>query len=191
MASKSYLWIIIFALIFAAGVTGGYLYFSRKDSSYQKENVPVEKAAGANEDKSTLRIYYPSNNRLEIEERRVQRRPTQKATTESVISEFLKGPANAKASVIPNDTKLLDVYKGTDGIFYLNFSDELKRNFQGDALSEFMLLKGLYESVMSNVSGITDLKILIEGKEVESLGEHIYLLCPLGEIVSQAAEVGD
>jgi len=67
---------------------------------------------------------------------------------------------------------------------YVDLSDEFRRNFQGDVLAEFLLLKGLYESLISNEQEIQDVKILIEGKEIETLGGHLLLTYPLREMVS-------
>jgi len=63
-------------------------------------------------------------------------------------------------------------------------SDDFRRNFWGDALTEFLLLKGLYQSIIANVEDIVDVKVLIEGKELETLGGHLYLMYPLKDIVS-------
>jgi hypothetical protein len=76
------------------------------------------------------------------------------------------------------------VYKGADRILYIDLSDEFRRNFQGDAFTEFLLLKSLYESLISNVEDIQDVKVLIEGKEAETLGGHLYLLYPLKDMVT-------
>jgi hypothetical protein len=76
------------------------------------------------------------------------------------------------------------LYKGEDRVLYVDLSDEFRRNFQGDALTEFFLLKGLYESIISNVEDIQDVKVLVDGKEVETLGGHLYLLYPLKDMVS-------
>ena len=40
-------------------------------------------------------------------------------------------------------------------------------------------MKGLYESVIANVQGVTDVKVLVDGKELETLGGHFYLKYPL------------
>jgi hypothetical protein len=69
-------------------------------------------------------------------------------------------------------------------MLYIDLSDEFRRNFQGDVFAEFLLLKGLYESIISNVQDIQDIKILIEGKETETLGGHLFLLYPLKDMVS-------
>lgn len=189
MASKKYLWIPAFLLLFAAGMTGGYFYFSKKfpsppDRIGAKETE--EKIGRAIEDMFTLRIYYPAGGRLQMEERKAQKKTIQMTVAEAVISEFLKGPVpvNVSVSEIPKDAKLIGLYRGDDGILYVDLSDEFRRNFGGDAAAEFLLLRGLYESLMSNVYDITDVKILIEGREMESLGGHLYLSYPLKDIVS-------
>ncbi|MBA3061164.1 MAG: GerMN domain-containing protein [Nitrospirae bacterium] len=185
MASKKYLWIPVFLLLFAAGMTGGYFYFSKKFPSQALPTKETEEKIGrAIENMFTLRIYYPAGGRLQMEERKVQRKTIQMTVAEAVISEFLKGPVNVSVSEIPKDTKLIGLYRGDDGMLYVDLSDEFRRNFGGDAAAEFLLLRGLYESLISNVYDITDVKILIEGREMESLGGHLYLSYPLKDIVS-------
>ena len=172
-------------LLFAAGIAGGYFYFSKKFPSQPSVTREAqEEGISMIDDLFTLRVYYPLDGRLQMEERKVQRRTSQMAIAEAVIREFLKGPANAKISGIPGDAKLLGLYKADDGILYVDLSDEFRRNFGGDVVAEFLLLKGLFESLISNVPDITDVKLLIEGREMESLGGHIYIIYPLRDIVS-------
>ena len=172
---------------FAAGMTGGYFYFSKSFLRPPIGSGPKrlkEKAGSTIEDMFTLRIYYPAGGRLQMEERKAQKKTPQMTVAEAVISEFLKGPVNVSVSEIPKDTKLIGLYRGDDGMLYVDLSDEFRRNFGGDAAAEFLLLRGLYESLISNVYDITDVKILIEGREMESLGGHLYISYPLKDIVS-------
>lgn len=183
MSRKRIIGIIVLIIIFIFVTIAGYLYFS---GIFSKDKIARETVQDIQdtEDLSTLRIYYPYENSLQQEERKIQRRIGQIAIAEATIEEFLKGPAAQASSLIPKDVSLIGVYKGADMILYVNLSDEFRRNFQGDALTEFLILKGLYESIISNIEDIHDLKILIEGKEVETLGGHLYLLYPLKNIVS-------
>jgi spore germination protein GerM len=105
---------------------------------------------------------------------------------EEIVKEFLRGPSQMNRSGIPVATKLLGIYPGNDGILYVDLSDEFRRNFQGDAIGEFLLLKGLYDSILSNVTGVDDVKIVIEGKEIESIGGHLFALYPLKNTLSEA-----
>ncbi len=175
--------VISLITLFIIGVAGGYLYFSRvifKEKTASDGNAGLQGA----EDLFSLRLYYPVDNHLQIEERRLPKRTGQMAIAEVAIDEYFKGPAGTAVSNIPKDVKLLGLYKGEDRILYVDLSDEFRRNFQGDAMTEFFLLKGLYESIISNVEDVQDVKVLIEGKEAETLGGHLYLLYPLKDMVS-------
>ncbi len=176
--------IALLVLLFLAGGIGGYFYFSKVMHKEKSVEEGVSGSSNMTEDLFSLRIYYPVSNHLQIEERRLPRRTGQIAIAEAAVEEFLKGPAGLSASTMPKDVKLIGLYKGADRILYVNLSDEFRRNFHGDVMTEFLLLKGLYESLISNVEDIQDIKVLIEGKEVETLGGHLYLMYPVKDIVS-------
>jgi hypothetical protein len=177
-------------LLFLGGVTGGYLYFAKVILT---EKAPSEDAGMVNksEDLFALRMYYPVGDHLQIEERRLPRRILPMTIAEAAVEQYLKGPVDAKTSGIPQNAKLLSLYKGADGVLYVDVSEEFRRNFRGDALTEFLLLKGLYQSIISNVEDIQDVKVLIEGKETETLGGHLSLLFPLKDMVSYEFKYGE
>jgi spore germination protein GerM len=104
---------------------------------------------------SLIKVYYPYGGRLNMEDRKVGESVSRMSVAEAVVEEFLKGPDNSLESGVPEDAGLLGIYPGTDGILYIDLSDEFRSNFQGDALSEFLLLRGLYESIVSNVQTST------------------------------------
>ena len=175
---KKIVWVSVFILLFSGGIAGGFFYFAENFGSKPKgETIPEPRKQ--TEDSSFIRVYFPSEGRLLMEERRVKRLGSVTVSAEEIVGEFLKGPSNMAKTDVPPGSKVLGVYFGNDGILYVDLSDEFRRNFHGDALSEFLLLKGLYESIISNVAGVDDVKILIEGKEMESIGGHLYALYPL------------
>ncbi|MCE5194512.1 MAG: GerMN domain-containing protein [Nitrospiraceae bacterium] len=189
---KHSLKIIIVLLI--AGMVLGYIFFSKKTKTdiLRSDNASTKTAAGdidkimaALEETITIRLSFPLNEKLRIEERKIRIKTAKMSLVQTVVEEFLKGPSNIKDSGMPKDTKLLGIYKGEDGILYIDLSDDVRRNFGGDAISEFLLLKGFYESIMSNVPDIADIKLVVEGREMETLGGHIYIIYPLKETVAQ------
>jgi len=82
----------------------------------------------------------------------------------------------------PYNVKLLDIYV-KDEISYINLSGELRRDFKGDAFEEWSLIAGLYKALKENIPEMTAMKILIEGKDVESFGGHIDISGPVGALV--------
>ncbi|MHB8880796.1 MAG: GerMN domain-containing protein [Thermodesulfovibrionales bacterium] len=174
------------ALLLVAASAGGYYFFHNftitKQQAVQLSSQDL--ALPGQVDTTVVKLYYPAGTRLEMSEKSIPRRSGSNAAAEAIIEEYFKLSANSKGPAIPRNVRLLGIYRDPSQILYIDLSDELRRNFQGDALSEYLLIRGLYESLLSNISDIQDLKLLIEGKELDSLGGHIYLKFPLRNIIS-------
>ncbi|GAB4541165.1 MAG: hypothetical protein Fur0020_10530 [Thermodesulfovibrionia bacterium] len=80
----------------------------------------------------------------------------------------------------PKGVRLLDLYMDREGIVYIDLSNDIMRNFRGDAIEEYNLVSGLYNSIKKAVPTVTGIKFLIDGKEVESIGGHIDISRPVG-----------
>lgn len=90
-----------------------------------------------------------------------------------------------KKYIQPYNVKLLDLYMDKNSDIYVDFSDELRKNFNGDAYEELQIIAGLYKSIKENVPDFKSLRILINGKEAESFGGHIDISCPIGEAIEK------
>jgi hypothetical protein len=189
--SRIWLNIIIIALtlVVCIGITATYQF--RLHKRLIAEDIANALAAQqSTEGKVAIRVFYPSPGGLVPEERWVEPSEIQTRVVESAVLEYLKGPSEGAVSYVPEGTRLLGLYHGSDGIIYMDFSHEFRSNFQGDAYGEFLLLRGLYESVMSNARDVSGLKILIEGEEVDTIGGHISLEGTLGSVVSSTMMEG-
>jgi hypothetical protein len=177
--------LLIICISVAAGV-GGYFFFRSYPGPVPITTVDEipEEVTVAPEDLITLQIFYPIYTRLHMVEKRVPKRKNQLAIAEAVLDEFFKGFGDGKISHLPRNVTVLGLYRDVYNILYIDLSDELRTNFQGDALSEYLLLKGLYESLISNLQDFSDFKILIEGKEIETLGGHFYLKYTLKNVIT-------
>lgn len=173
---------VVFLLLFAAGIAMGYLFFIKASPGKRAVAPAPTSDRGIY---TTVQVFFPYEGRLQTEERKLPGALGRMSTAKATVEELLKGPSAEDArSYVPEGARLLNIYDGSDGILYIDLSDEFRRNFSGDALAEFLLLRGLYESILSNVYGVAEVKVLIEGAEVDTLGGHISLLRPLGETVS-------
>ncbi len=171
-------WITLIVFFFIVGAAGSYFFmrYFRPEQNHPLQNeTQIQPLEG--QDLMVIRLYIPINGKLETIEKKLPRRTKNLAIADAVIEEFFKTPANG--SPIPQGVKVLGMYRDASLNLYLDLSDELRRNFQGDALSEFLLLKGMHDSLVANLQDFQDLKILVEGKEIESLGGHFYLKYPL------------
>ncbi|MDA8077387.1 MAG: GerMN domain-containing protein [Nitrospiraceae bacterium] len=186
MSSKKVLLTLAALVLVIAAMAGGY-YFLHRYRPLEKPAVTAGQGQSTSpepEDISSFRIYYPVDSRLQVIERRVHRKSKQTAAAESVMEEFFKGPGGGAPSAVPQNVKVLGVYRDAAQILYVDLSDELRRNFQGDALAEYLVLQGIFESLMANIQEVRDVKVLVEGKEIESMGGHFHLKFPLKGVVS-------
>jgi spore germination protein GerM len=185
MNSKK-VWLTLVVIFFLAGASGGFFLFRKLTLGEKPAAFPSAQDSGqpAADEVIALRFYFPVGGRLELVEKKVPRRTKQMPMTAALIEEYFKGPGNGRSSQVPQNVKLLGLYRDASQMLYVDLSDELRRNFQGDALGEYLLLKGVYESLISNLQDVRDIKILIEGKEAETLGGHIYLRYPLKNTVA-------
>jgi len=171
-------WITLIVFFFIVGAAGSYVfvrYFEPAQNQSLHNEIQIQSVEG--QDLMVIRLFVPKNGKLEMIEKKLPRRTKSIAIAEAVIEEFFKTPPNG--SPIPQGVKILGMYRDASLNLYLDLSDELRRNFQGDALSEFLVLKGMHDSLVANLQDYQDMKILVEGKEIESLGGHFYLKYPL------------
>lgn len=176
-------------------MASGYYYFSKAPDAVKQEQADVktdEAKTGIPEgDAMAIDIHYPIINGtgsatpgFKLETKTVSKTMNLREKAALVMEEFLKGPSNEGQSIVPAGARVLGIYLGDDGILYLDLSGEFKVNFQGDALMEFLLIKGMSESIMANVGDIKGIRILIDGAETETLGGHMALNRELNEQVS-------
>lgn len=176
---------VIFLLLFIAG----YIYILKKHPpeipvTEQPLEVSESSSKASGEEYTTVKIFYPNGAKLVMEEREIKRVFSQKKILKMVLHEFLKGLEGAERNIIPEDSLLLGIFIGNDGIAYINFSEEFRRNFHGDIIDEYLLLKGIYESTMTNIR-VDNVRILIENKEVDTIGGHFLADRPLKQLVTQ------
>ncbi len=186
MSNKA-IWGTLLAIFFLVGASAGFFLlqkFTLKEKITGQAGPAQENVPPGSEEVIALRLYYPVDGRLSPIEKKVARSAKQMTMAGTIIEEYFKGIGNGKFSQVPQNVKLLGLYRDSSQILYIDLSDELRRNFQGDALSEYLLLKGIYESIISNLQDVQDVKILIEGKESETLGGHVYLKYPLKNTVA-------
>ncbi|MBC7329596.1 GerMN domain-containing protein [bacterium] len=81
------------------------------------------------------------------------------------------------SSPLPRGTRLISAEVKGDTA-YLNFSKELKDNFLGGSTNEMLVVYGIVNTACS-INGIKRVQILIEGKNIESLGGHLEIMEPL------------
>ncbi|KJR42867.1 spore germination protein [Candidatus Magnetoovum chiemensis] len=166
-----------------------YFYF------FQGKNLNIDKETGKEPDEienviqdyTVVNVAFPSGTDVQLSSIKVARTFDTLSILEAALNEFINFKGIVSENYLPEKTSLLGVYFGIDKILYLDLSGEFRKNFKGDALDEFIILKALYKTITSNVD-VEDVKILLDSKETESFGGHFYIKYPIRRLVSQEVE---
>lgn len=169
---------VLLILSFVISIGASFFYLKDKfafESSFISAGGSKSHENGdENAGERRMRLYKPAERDLPILGGTVYRKDTLLVMVEDFI----------RKRVEPYRVDLLDLYLDRDGVIYIDFGSEIKKNFRGDAYEELSILAGLYKGIKETVPGLTAMKLLIEGKEEKSFGGHIDISRPIGEEVT-------
>lgn len=99
--------------------------------------------------------------------------PAQRA--KQLITELIASPPTPAQRTLPAGAVLLDFYLLPNGQAVADFSDEFSNEMPSGILSEWMAVESIVRTLAANVPQISQLKILLHGREIETLAGHIDL----------------
>jgi len=85
-----------------------------------------------------------------------------------------------QSAAFPADIELRDVFITSQGVAFVDFSQELVQNHPGGSSAEELTVFGLSNTLLANFPPIKLVRILVEGREIQSLAGHLDLTVPYG-----------
>lgn len=76
--------------------------------------------------------------------------------------------------LIPEGTMLREAYLDANNILYADFTEEITLNHKGGTTGEYLTVYSIVNTVFYNFPEIKGVKLLVDGKERETLTGHIY-----------------
>lgn len=122
-----------------------------------------------------VKLYFGADSNVwQIENREISSSSIQlEDRVKDVVETLLKGPQELGYTPIPKGTHLIGIFLDQEGIVYLDLSEDVQENHPGGTWGEMMTIYSLVNTVMDNFHTIKGVKILIMGKEIETLKGHI------------------
>ena len=94
-----------------------------------------------------------------------------------IVEGLIKGPLEL-VRTLPPDTRLSALFIDSNNTAYVDFGDTLQERHPGGIRSEFFSVYSIVNSLVLNVPEITKVKILIAGREAQTLAGHIDIRFP-------------
>ena len=141
----------------------------------------VEKGtvAGKKEKERAVLYFSDTNERFLVPEKRYI--PKGKNNVEKVtelVKALLEGSKTGLVDTFPKNVNLQSVKIEGGETVYVSFGKNLVKYHPGGSTSEMATVYSLTNTLTANIPAVKKVKILIEGKEVESLRGHIDLRYP-------------
>ncbi len=180
-------WLFLLGVFLVAGATAGGLYLTGKlqmNPTPPRTKPIVTVTPKPVVAQRSVYIYVPKQDPKGFHLSRVTRTTRQEGgILDAAVNCLLQTnkEEGLVGGLIPAGTGLLDPIEIDDkGVATLNFSGELVENFSGGSDQEALTVNAIVHTVVSNSSGnVQSVRILVEGKPVDTLGGHLDLTEPV------------
>lgn len=148
---------------------------------------------GPKEKIAVILYFSDANERFLVPEKRLilkEKTPVQQAG--EIVKAVLDGSKTGKVNTFPPGVELKDLKIEKNQTAMVSFSNNLIQNHPGGSTSEMATVYSLTNSLTANIPEIKAVKILIEGREVDSIKGHVSLKQPFTfnrEYLAQNAKV--
>ncbi len=142
---------------------------------------PVDTEAMKRKERFPAEIYFSdAQERFLVAEKRYIIKESDPADQAAeVVRALLEGSKTGHLNTFPDGVALLGVAVDKDGVASVNFSAELLKNHPRGSTAEMATLYSLVNSLAQNIPQIRSVRILVDGKAVNSIGGHISTLGPI------------
>ena len=184
-SNRSSFWVVItigFVLI-AGGA--GYLWFNGHFAEDFDGHQPVPDRSSVKSDlaqtKKTIYLYFSDekNSHLIAEDRTLLVTEDPVEIGKKIVNELIQGPGGNQVRTIPVGTVLNALYITPDGTAFVDVSDAIRDKHPGGSQTELLTVYSIVNSIALNIPQVERVKLLIEGRESQTLSGHIDLTRPL------------
>lgn len=89
-----------------------------------------------------------------------------------LLEALVAGPKGRGVRLVPEGTSVRGVYV-TARTAYVDFSRQLVEGFTGGTSGEYLLIASVVQTVCGNFPDLDSVKLLVEGKDVDTIGGHL------------------
>jgi flagellar basal body-associated protein FliL len=131
-------------------------------------------------ERQQVTLYFSDTNErfLFPEKRYVPQDKSREGQATELIKALVDGSKTGLVNTFPPKTDIISVKIESDQTARINFGQNLVANHPGGSASEMATVYSLTNTLVTNIPEIKKVKILIEGKEQESLKGHIDIRNP-------------
>ena len=154
-----------------------------------RENVLIDSVVPATTTKhAVLQLYFANEDATDlVVEERVVEVDANQAREKTILEQLIVGPQEeGHYSTVPTETKIKDVTVTTDGICYVNLSQEFVTKHNGGSTGELLTVYSIVNSLCEQ-QAVDKVQFLVEGEKLVVYKGHVDFSTPFEAIDSLAA----
>ena len=173
--------VIIFAIAATAGI---YIWSLMRSASVPLNTVvPAQSALGQPprlDEPLTIVLYFPVDGMLASESVEVKRQPDGQSQARVILAAMF-GDQRAAQTTLLKDVRLRELYLDDSGTAYVDLASVQQKEIRVSARDELLALYAVVNTLMQNIEDIKRVRILLDGREAQTLAGHIDLSRAFGK----------
>jgi len=167
---------VLFVVVVLVGALFFFLPTEKRDETERRSRI----AFPGDRETAVVHLYFAekSNSFLSAEERILQRPDDPIVFGRMIVEALIRGPDSGLMRTVPTETLIRAFYLTDDGTAYVDFSTEIKDKHPGGAGTELMTIFSIVNSLVLNVDDIRTVRLLVGGRETNTLAGHIDIRKP-------------
>jgi germination protein M len=122
-----------------------------------------------------LFVVGPSGKRLATESQEIPLEPSVQEQATKVVELLLR-----RSTAFPQGVTLREIFITSQGVAYVDLSQELVANHPGGTSAEELTVFSLANTIIANFPAIKMVRLLVEGREIQTIAGHLDLTVPYG-----------
>lgn len=175
---KLHLVLIMAGLLVAVAIVG---FLLGRSSQPGEETTPLlEQEAKSEAETQELTLYFAARDGIHLVAENREAPDCEKGDDclRTAVEALLSGPEGSLGSVLPSSTTLLAASE-EEGTAVLDFDRSFVDLHPGGSASELLTVYSLVDTLAVNFPHIRQLRILVEGEEIETIKGHVDLRKPI------------
>lgn len=168
-------------LVFVAAVAGGgYWYFFAAPGSMERLTDKVLSTVDTSKNNAvTLYFADPQWTKLVPEGATMANEPDKGKKIARLVELLARGPAGDAGPVLPRTARVRQVFLGANGLAIVDLEPGFEELGRQGAGAELLTVFSLVQTITENVEGVASVRLLIGGRDVETLAGNVSIIEPL------------
>ncbi|HXY54489.1 MAG TPA: GerMN domain-containing protein [Nitrospirota bacterium] len=174
----------VVVIILAIAAAGVYVWtLMRNPGAPQNTEAPVQPVlAGPSipDEPLMITLYFPSDGMMASGSVTVKRQPDGQSQAREILAAMLADKRSAQTALL-EDVRLRELYLDTMGTAYVDLATAPQKEIRASAWEELTAIYAIVNTLMQNIEEIKRIRILLDGREAQTLAGHIDLTRTFGK----------